>query len=81
MLEKILKTHFIALAPGLIDTAMQDYLTAIPSDPRYAPIEVLKAAKGTDRMLTGSICAEKIISALPKLRDFESGSYADIRKL
>ena len=75
------KTHFIALAPGLIDTAMQDYLTAIPSDPRYAPIEVLKAAKGTDRMPTGMVCAEKIISALPKLRDFESGSYADIRKL
>lgn len=73
-------THFTALAPGLIDTAMQDYLTAIPSDPRYAPIEILKAAKGTDLMPTEMVCAEKIISVLPKLRDFESGSYADIRK-
>ena len=34
-------THFTALAPGLIDTAMQDYLTQLPPDPRYAPLERL----------------------------------------
>lgn len=75
------ETHFTALAPGLVDTAMQDYLTGIPSDPKYAPIEVLKAAKGTDKMPSGTVCAQKIISILPKLLSFESGSYADIRKL
>ena len=29
------QTHFTSLAPGLIDTAMQDYLTSLPQDPRY----------------------------------------------
>ncbi|MEM1221569.1 MAG: SDR family NAD(P)-dependent oxidoreductase [Verrucomicrobiota bacterium] len=75
------KTHFISLAPGLIESEMQDYLTALPADDRYAPLEILKAAKGTDKMPDGATCAHKIMVALPKLRELESGSYADIRKL
>ena len=47
------ETHFTSLAPGLIDTAMQDYLTNLPEDSRYAPLEVLKAAKGTPKMPDG----------------------------
>lgn len=74
-------THFTSLAPGLVDTAMQDYLTNLPEDPRYAPLETLKAAKGTEIMPDGETCAKKIIEALPLLRSLESGSYADIRKL
>lgn len=33
------ETHFTAFAPGLVDTAMQDYLTNLPEDPRYEPLE------------------------------------------
>ncbi len=73
-------THFTALAPGLVDTAMQDYLTNLPADDRFAPLEILKAAKGTDKMPDGETCARKLIEAFPKLRELESGSYADIRK-
>ena len=74
-------THFTALAPGLVDTGMQDYLTGLPADERYAPIEILKAAKGTEAMPDGYNCAQKLISIFPQLREKESGSYADIRKL
>jgi NAD(P)-dependent dehydrogenase (short-subunit alcohol dehydrogenase family) len=75
------QTHFTSLAPGLVDTAMQDYLTNLPEDPRYQPLEILKAAKGTERMPDGEGCARKMIEAFPKLLDIESGSFADIRKL
>ena len=75
------QTHFISLAPGLIDTAMQDYLTGLPADDRYEPLEILKAAKGTDKMPDGATCARKLIEAFPRLLELESGSYADIRKL
>jgi NAD(P)-dependent dehydrogenase (short-subunit alcohol dehydrogenase family) len=75
------ETHFTALAPGLVDTAMQDYLTGLPEDPRYEPLEKLKAAKGTDRMPEGEDCAHQLIGAFPKLLEMESGTYADIRKL
>ena len=60
---------------------MQDYLTALPADARYGPLEVLKAAKGTEQMPDGETCARKLIAAFPGLLNLESGSYADIRKL
>jgi len=74
-------THFTSLAPGLVDTAMQDYLTNLPEDPRYAPLEILKAAKGTEEMPDGEGCAKKLVEAFPKLLQLDSGGYADIRKL
>lgn len=74
-------THFSALAPGLVDTAMQDYLTNLPEDERYAPLEILKAAKGTEKMPDGETCAKMLIEAFPKLLERESGEYADIRKM
>ena len=75
------KTHFTSLAPGLIDTAMQDYLTSLPEDPRYKPLDILKAAKGTDTMPDGETSAQRLIEAFPKLLHVESGKYVDIRKL
>ncbi|MGJ8652052.1 MAG: SDR family NAD(P)-dependent oxidoreductase [Opitutaceae bacterium] len=78
---EVTHTHFTSLAPGLVDTAMQDYLTNLPADDRFAPLEILKSAKGTDLMPDGETCARKLIDAFPKLLNMESGSYADIRKL
>lgn len=75
------EVHFNALAPGLIDTAMQDYLTSLPKDPRFKPLEILKAAKGTKQMPNGEICARILIDSFPKLLKLPSGSYTDIRKI
>lgn len=75
------RTHFTSLAPGLVDTAMQDYLTTLPEDERYQPLAILKAAKGTEQMPDGESCARRLIGAFPQLRQRASGSYADIRKL
>lgn len=74
-------THFTALAPGLVDTEMQDYLTNLPADERYKPLEILKAAKGTEKMPDGETCARLLIDSFPKLLKRESGEFADIRKL
>ena len=75
------ETHFTSLAPGLVDTAMQEYLTNLPEDDRYAPLEVLKAAKGTKTMPDSETCAEMLIEVFPKLLANPSGDYADIRKI
>jgi len=75
------ETHLIALAPGLVDTAMQDYLTALPEDHRYPALSVLKAAKGTAQMPDGESCARRLIDLFPQLLQLDSGSYADIREL
>ncbi len=75
------ETHFMSFAPGLIDTAMQDYLTNLPADDRYAPLEALKEAKGTEHMPDGETCARRLMKMFPKLLKMKSGDYADIRKL
>lgn len=74
-------THFCSLAPGLVDTAIQDYLTGLPEDERYQPLQILKDAKGTDRMPDGDTCARGLVEIFPELRALPSGEYADIRKL
>jgi len=75
------EAHFTALAPGLVDTAMQDYLTSLPEDGRYKPLEKLKKAKGTPDMPDGESCARKLVEVFPRLLERESGEYADVRKL
>lgn len=75
------ETHFVSLAPGLVDSGMQDYLTALPPDERFPPLEILREAKGTDKMPDGRTCAEMIIGELPRIREVKSGEFADIRKL
>lgn len=74
-------THFTSLAPGLIDTAMQDYLTALPADEKFAPLEILRKAKGTPDMPGPERAAEMLWEQFPKLKSVPSGDYADIRKL
>jgi NAD(P)-dependent dehydrogenase (short-subunit alcohol dehydrogenase family) len=75
------ETHFTALAPGLVDTEMQDYLTNLPEDERFKPLEILKAAKGTEKMPDGETCARMLIEAFPKLLEQDSGEFTDIRKM
>ncbi|MGI8965030.1 MAG: SDR family NAD(P)-dependent oxidoreductase [Limisphaerales bacterium] len=71
------KTHFSAIAPPLVDTAIQDYLTAFPSDPRFAPIDHLKFAKETGRMLSPEAAAEILIKAFQTALTRPSGTFVD----
>ncbi|MEM9398714.1 MAG: SDR family NAD(P)-dependent oxidoreductase [Verrucomicrobiota bacterium] len=74
-------THFTSLAPGLIDTAMQDYLCDEVDAETYVSVKRLKAARGTEDMPDGRAAAEKVQRCIPGLLNMSSGSYADIRKL
>ncbi|WP_437186283.1 SDR family NAD(P)-dependent oxidoreductase [Planctomicrobium sp. SH668] len=74
------ETHFCALAPGLVDTAMQDQLCSLPPDARYPGLQKLRLARGTSTMPDSTEIAPRlanIINELPKL--VPSGKYADIR--
>lgn len=75
------QTHFCALAPGLVETEIQDELSAIPHDERFPSLESIGSKRGTPEMpkpdQAGKMLAD-IIGRLPAL--VESGAYADIRK-
>ncbi|MEJ2176668.1 MAG: SDR family NAD(P)-dependent oxidoreductase [Gammaproteobacteria bacterium] len=76
-------SHLISLAPGLVDTEMQTYI----SDPANIDTEQfpgftrLREARGTNAMPGPDQAARKIKQALPKLKKYQSGSFVDIRAL
>jgi NAD(P)-dependent dehydrogenase (short-subunit alcohol dehydrogenase family) len=75
-------THVVALAPGLIDTGMQDYLCEEVDSDEFPSVQKLKDARGTENMPGPREAAEQIIDLLADLRDnHESGAFVDIRKL
>jgi benzil reductase ((S)-benzoin forming) len=75
------ETHFAALAPGLVDTAMQAAVRALPDDPRFATLERLKRAAGTPAMPGPEEVAPRLAEAMHALRNRESGRFWDLRAL
>lgn len=74
--------HFAAVAPGLVDTAMQDYLCGHVSDPRFPSLETLKSRRGTDEMPKPDILAKKLVSLFDSVeKHVESGGFVDVRHL
>ncbi|MCF8363280.1 MAG: SDR family NAD(P)-dependent oxidoreductase [Prolixibacteraceae bacterium] len=72
--------HFCALAPGLIDSGMQDYLYTVDRD-KFPAVKKLQDAKRTGVMPDVHEAAEIVTKAIPKVKQYESGSYADVREM
>ena len=73
------KTHFIAFAPGLVDTAMQEHICEKVDLNKFENMKRLKAARGTEKMPSPEEFAIKFDQVLSKSSSLESGSYFDIR--
>lgn len=74
-------THLTALAPGLVDTPMQDYLCGEVDSEEFPSVQKLKDARGTQDMPDPTAAAESILACLDKLREGESGQFVDMRNL
>ncbi len=74
-------THLTALAPGLVDTSMQDYLCGEVDSDEFPSVQKLKDARGTDAMPGPEGAADRILTILDDLREGESGHFVDIRDL
>lgn len=75
------ETHFCALAPGLVDTAMQRAIRELPASGEFKAFERLKGAAGTAAMSLPDTAAARLLAVFPRLREHPSGSYLDLRKL
>lgn len=75
------QAHLTALAPGLVDSRIMDYLCEIPNPWEFPAIQRLREARGTERMLGPREAAERVLEVLPELRSYDSGSYVDIRQI
>jgi len=69
-------THLVALAPGLVLTPMLEEV--MKQDPEKYPS--VKRIREADKR-TPEEAAKLILDLLRKLREFESGSFVDVRKI
>ena len=70
-------THLIALAPGLILTPMLEEFVLSADEKKFPSVKRIKQSP----KMTPEEAAPKIVSMLPALKKFETGSYVDIRKI
>ena len=71
-----------ALAPGLVDTGMQDYLCGQVDAQAYPSVRKLIQAREAGAMQSPRAAAAAIIALSDRLRtDVPSGSFIDIRNL
>lgn len=73
--------HFCALAPGLIDTKMQDYIYGLPENEDYPVMKRLKSAKGTRQMPDVETAAKTVVEGIERAKNGESGVFLDVRKM
>lgn len=73
--------HFAAVAPGLVDTAMQDQLCGMTDQTGIFPsLKVLQAKRGGPDMPRPAEIAPRLADYFEKLRDnLDSGEFTDIR--
>ncbi|HAF30889.1 MAG TPA: alcohol dehydrogenase [Bacteroidales bacterium] len=79
--KELSNIHFTALAPGLIDTNMQDYIYNYADDEKFTVVKKLKKAKGTDQMPKTDEAARIISEAIQKSIKYASGSFLDVHNL
>jgi len=75
------ETHFTALAPGLVDTAMQDYLCSLSSGDEFPSINRIQESRGTEKMPTAQQLSEKLAKVFDGLLLGTSGSFVDVRSI
>lgn len=74
--------HFSSLAPGLVDTEIQETLCNLPTDERFPALEVLRSKRHTPEMPSAEGVATRLAAIIGELPDqCASGEYVDIRKL
>ena len=75
--KEVEDTHFMSLAPGLVDTSMQDYLCTQVNETEFPVIKKFKTSKKEKPLKI----AKNIIKLLPKLKEYDNGSFIDLRKI
>jgi NAD(P)-dependent dehydrogenase (short-subunit alcohol dehydrogenase family) len=75
------ETHFSALAPGLVDSEIQEKIYHIKETDKYPTIKRLQDARYTDEMPDAEKAAPMLIEGISKALKYESGSHLDVREM
>ena len=75
------ETHFSALAPGLVDSEIQDKIYNVTDLEKYPSAKHLQEARYTDLMPDAIKASPMLIKGIEKALAFESGSHVDVREM
>ncbi|MEW8185008.1 MAG: SDR family NAD(P)-dependent oxidoreductase [Candidatus Thiodiazotropha endolucinida] len=79
--HEFMATHIASIAPGLIESDMMDYLCTQADSEEYPALQRLQQARRDGAVLSPVQGAERILETLSRLKEFESGSYIDLRQI
>ncbi len=74
-------THIIAIAPGLIDTQMMDYLCNEADSTKFPALKRIQNGHQNGIIQSPEDAATKILNALPEFKNFGSGDFIDLRQI
>jgi NAD(P)-dependent dehydrogenase (short-subunit alcohol dehydrogenase family) len=74
-------THFIAFAPGLVDSEIQEEIWNIQDAEKYPAAKRLQEARYTDMMPDADTVAPLLIEGIHKAQEYESGGFVDVREM
>jgi NAD(P)-dependent dehydrogenase (short-subunit alcohol dehydrogenase family) len=77
------ETHFCSLAPGIVQTRMQDDLKSASAEDleKFPALKRLAAARGTPEMPTPAAAAPRLLAAFEKARGVTSGAFVRLAEL
>jgi benzil reductase ((S)-benzoin forming) len=78
--QEMINTHIISLAPGYVDTPMQEKLRAVDAN-SFPSVKPLHEAQGTTLMPSAEDAAREIIRHLDGLRKYPTGTFVDLRNI
>ena len=74
-------THISAVAPGLVDSTMMDYLCEEVDVEHFPAIGRIRDSRGTAAMPSPLKAAARVLEAWAHFTDYPSGSFIDIRQI
>lgn len=72
-------THFSSVAPGLVDTSMQEYISSLEPHEKFPVIEKLQKARGTEAMPEPENAAPHLVKTFKEVQKEPSGTFTDVR--
>ncbi len=75
--KEMLNTKILAVAPGVIETPMTDYIRFEVDDNIYTSAKILKNGD----IQKPDEAAQRLHQVIEKVEEFESGSFIDVRNI
>ena len=79
--KEVEDTHFLSVAPGLVDTPMQEYLCNDVDVDEFPVTEKFIQSKKDGSTKSSEEVSKQIINLMTKFKKLKTGSFIDLRSV